>query len=81
MRRSGTPGIFGSTGADRSSAWICDFSSTQRADVYCVKVTGQGHWVRQWQPAFRDRHHRRHPGQWIRVWRPAHQECHHSPRR
>ena len=29
MRRSGSPGIIGSTGADRSSAWIWDFSSTQ----------------------------------------------------
>jgi hypothetical protein len=27
--RAGTPGIKGSTGAERSSAWICDFSSRQ----------------------------------------------------
>jgi hypothetical protein len=28
VRRSGMPGIIGSTGWERSSAWICDFSST-----------------------------------------------------
>src|SRR6266702_3421202 len=28
MRRSGTPGIIGSTGAVRARAWICGFSST-----------------------------------------------------
>ncbi len=28
MRRAGSPGCIGSIGAVRSSAWICDFSST-----------------------------------------------------
>jgi len=32
LRRSGTPGISGSTGAERSSAWICAFSSTHSTD-------------------------------------------------
>jgi hypothetical protein len=30
VRHSGMPGIIGSTGWERSSAWICDFSSTER---------------------------------------------------
>lgn len=34
LRRSGTPGIIGRTGWDRSRAWICDFSSTQRTSAF-----------------------------------------------
>ena len=34
MRRSGSPGIIGSTGADRSRAWIWDFSSTQSTSAF-----------------------------------------------
>ncbi|MGW4393411.1 hypothetical protein [Streptomyces sp. NPDC004685] len=48
------------------------------ASHHCVKVAG--HWARQWQPAFRDRHHRWHSGQWVRVWRPGHLECHRGHR-
>jgi hypothetical protein len=32
-RRSGTPGGIGSTGAVRSSAWICGFSSDVKSSV------------------------------------------------
>lgn len=34
LRRSGTPGIIGRTGWDRSRASICDFSSTQRTKAF-----------------------------------------------
>ena len=34
LRRSGTPGIIGSTGAVRSSAWICGFSSTLKTVAF-----------------------------------------------
>ncbi|WP_042426691.1 hypothetical protein [Streptacidiphilus anmyonensis] len=35
----------------------------------------QGHWVRTWHPAGRDRHGRQHPGYWTRTRVPAHQVC------
>src|SRR5215217_1705558 len=34
VRRSGSPGIIGSTGAERSSAWIWDFSSTHNTSAF-----------------------------------------------
>ena len=33
VRRSGMPGIIGSTGWERSSAWIWDFSSTHNTSA------------------------------------------------
>jgi hypothetical protein len=35
----------------------------------------QGHWVRTWVPAERDRHGKRHPGHWTRTWVPTHKVC------
>ncbi|MEV6196660.1 hypothetical protein AB0M19_30155 [Streptomyces sp. NPDC051920] len=57
------------------SAGPQDHRRPSAASHRCVKVAG--HWARQWHPAYRDRHHRWHPGQWTRVWVPAHKECHH----
>ena len=34
LRRSGVPGIIGSTGAVRSRAWICGFSSTAKTAAF-----------------------------------------------
>ncbi|WP_236653219.1 hypothetical protein [Streptacidiphilus melanogenes] len=35
----------------------------------------QGHWVRTWHPASRDRRGIRHAGYWTRTWVPAHVVC------
>jgi hypothetical protein len=35
----------------------------------------QGHWVRTWHPASRDRHGKSHPGYWTRTWISAHKVC------